>query len=126
VDRDLHLSPETVHLLFPLKVEDDVLMDSRGFIVAEFCCESWKQTAIADAANEASTLQAHARENERLRKERDKCRNALANMMGAYDTPLSRRRFPPDEFREECLKSGREALAEVSGNAALSQTEDKA
>jgi hypothetical protein len=38
-------------------------------------------------------------------------RDALKNMMGAYDTPLSRRRFPPDEFMQAALESGRAALA---------------
>lgn len=37
-------------------------------------------------------------------------REALQNVMGVYDTPLSRRRFPPDNFMNEALASARSAL----------------
>lgn len=35
---------------------------------------------------------------------------ALQNIMGCYDTPVSRRRYPPDEFMNEALKEAREVL----------------
>lgn len=38
---------------------------------------------------------------------------ALQNVMGVYDTPLSRRRFPPDDFMNEALASARAALKEL-------------
>lgn len=37
--------------------------------------------------------------------------DALKNLMGAYDTPLSRRRFPPDDFMKESLSIARDVLA---------------
>lgn len=37
-------------------------------------------------------------------------REALQNMMGAFDNPLSRRRYPPDDFMQECIRSARAAL----------------
>lgn len=37
--------------------------------------------------------------------------DALQNVMGVYDTPLSRRRFPPDDFMNEALASARSALS---------------
>lgn len=37
-------------------------------------------------------------------------KEALQNVMGVYNTPLSWRRLPPDEFMKECLKSGSDAL----------------
>lgn len=37
--------------------------------------------------------------------------DALKNLMGAYDTPLSRRRFPPDDFMKEALSIARDVLA---------------
>lgn len=46
-----------------------------------------------------------------LRREKLRLHEALRNMMGAYDTPLARRRFPPDEFMKAALESGRDALA---------------
>lgn len=43
---------------------------------------------------------------------------ALQNMMGCYDTPLSRRRFPPDEFMKEAIETARAALIpQQKGNA---------
>lgn len=36
---------------------------------------------------------------------------ALQNLMGVYDTPLSRRRFPPDEFMKAALDNARDLLA---------------
>jgi hypothetical protein len=50
-------------------------------------------------------------------------RDALKNMMGAYDTPLSRRRFPPDEFMQAALESGRAALAAQPPAAPISVTD---
>ncbi len=44
-------------------------------------------------------------------KERDMLRDALKNMMGAFDNAVCRRRYPPDDFMQECIKSGRAALA---------------
>lgn len=46
-----------------------------------------------------------------LERERDTYRDALRNMMGAFDNAVSRRRYPPDDFMKECIKSGRDALA---------------
>lgn len=40
---------------------------------------------------------------------------ALQNMLGAYDTPVSRRRFPPDEFMKEAIASARAALSAAKG-----------
>lgn len=37
-------------------------------------------------------------------------KEALQNMMGVYNTPLSRRRFPPDTFMKEVLKEAETAL----------------
>lgn len=36
--------------------------------------------------------------------------DALCNLMGIYDTPLSRRRFPPDDFMNEALTFARDLL----------------
>jgi len=44
-------------------------------------------------------------------------KEALQNVMGIYNTPLSRRRFPPDEFMKECLKSGSDALDYYKNNS---------
>jgi hypothetical protein len=35
--------------IFPLTVEDDDLLDSRGYIIAEFCCETWEQEQVGKA-----------------------------------------------------------------------------
>jgi hypothetical protein len=35
-------------------------------------------------------------------------------MLGAYDTPVSRRRFPPDDFMKEATQSARDALAALT------------
>ncbi|WP_210210546.1 hypothetical protein [Brucella anthropi] len=35
---------------------------------------------------------------------------ALKNMMGCYDTPLSRRRFPPDDLMKEAIRTARTLL----------------
>lgn len=43
----------------------------------------------------------------------ERLREALQNMMGVYDTPLSRRRFPPDDFMTEALVIARAALKET-------------
>lgn len=37
-------------------------------------------------------------------------KEALQNIMGIYNTPLSRRIFPPDDFMKECLMSAEDAL----------------
>lgn len=37
-------------------------------------------------------------------------RDALQNMLGVYDTPLSRRRFPLDDFMREVISTSHEAL----------------
>lgn len=42
-------------------------------------------------------------------------REALQNVMGCYDTPLSRRRFPPDGFMTEAINTARTALASTGG-----------
>lgn len=42
-------------------------------------------------------------------------REALQNVMGCYDTPLSRRRFPPDGFMKEAINTARTALASTGG-----------
>lgn len=42
-------------------------------------------------------------------------REALQNVMGCYDTPLSRRRFPPDVFMTEAIITARQALASTGG-----------
>lgn len=57
-----------------------------------------------------------ARQAEALRRENAELREALQNLMGCYDTPLSRRRFPPDEFMKEALDIAR-ALLGGSENA---------
>jgi Lar family restriction alleviation protein len=49
-----------------------------------------------------------------LEKERTILLDALQNMMGVYDTPVSRRRYPPDDFMIEALKSGRSAIDTLS------------
>jgi len=39
-------------------------------------------------------------------------KDALKNLMGIYDTPLSRRRFPQDDFMKEALDTARALLKE--------------
>lgn len=48
---------------------------------------------------------------------------ALENMMGVYDTPVSRRRYPPDEFMLEALHSARTALLLAKHGAASTNEE---
>lgn len=36
--------------------------------------------------------------------------DALANMMGFFDSPIFRRKYPPDEYMREAIQSGRDAL----------------
>jgi hypothetical protein len=50
-------------------------------------------------------------ENRALTEERDRLREALQNMLGVYDTPLSRRRFPQDEFMKEAIATARAAIS---------------
>lgn len=38
---------------------------------------------------------------------------ALQNMMGAFDTPIRRRKFPDDAFIKEAIESARAVLAEL-------------
>jgi hypothetical protein len=47
---------------------------------------------------------------ETLQRRVEELEAALQNMMGVYDTPLSRRRFPPDEFMKEAIETARPAL----------------
>ena len=58
----------------------------------------------------AATATLAGEEIERLKVDRDEYRDALQNMMGAFDNAISRRRYPPDDFMQECIKSGRAAL----------------
>lgn len=54
---------------------------------------------------------------EALQRENAELREALQNLMGCYDTPLSRRRFPPDDFMSEALSIARALLGgENAGN----------
>jgi hypothetical protein len=46
-----------------------------------------------------------------LIEERDRLREALQNVLGVYDTPVSRRRFPQDEFMKEAIAIARAALS---------------
>lgn len=64
-----------------------------------------------------SSILAEARKAEALKREiaeKDAriaaLEDALRNMMGCYDTPLSRRRFPPDDFMNEALTIARTLL----------------
>jgi len=45
--------------------------------------------------------------------------DALANMMGFFDSPICRRKYPPDEYMREAIQSGRDALPVA--RAALAQ-----
>jgi hypothetical protein len=47
---------------------------------------------------------------EALQRRVEELEAALQNMMGVYDTTLSRRRFPPDEFMKEAIETARAAL----------------
>lgn len=49
---------------------------------------------------------------ERLKEATD----AIRNLMGIYDTPLSRRRFPPDGFMKEALEIARAFLEKESAD----------
>lgn len=51
-----------------------------------------------------------ARQAEALKREKTEMKEALQNLMGCYDTPLSRRRFPPDDFMKEALNIARALL----------------
>lgn len=41
---------------------------------------------------------------------------ALQNLMGVYDTPLSRRRFPQDDFMREALENARSVIRKAGGS----------
>jgi hypothetical protein len=45
-----------------------------------------------------------------VRDEVETLRDALKNLLGVYDTPLSRRRFPQDDFMKEAIETARAAL----------------
>jgi len=53
----------------------------------------------------------HPVSHEILAAENARLREALQNMIGVYDTPLSRRRFPQDDFMKEAIQTARAALA---------------
>lgn len=91
---------------------------------------------VTEISRILSTLESLQRENEELRAdvkreaelathmandcndaqaEVKRMREALQNVMGCYDTPLSRRRFPPDGFMTEAINTARTALASTGG-----------
>jgi hypothetical protein len=79
---------------------DDVLLDRADREIVVKALRHW-----------AGATNAFSRDDAQSSADPAVLRDALKNMMGAYDTPLSRRRFPPDEFMQAALESGRAALA---------------
>jgi len=76
---------------------------------AEADAEIAELLARAEAAE--SSLAALKAEVVEVAAERQKIEDALRNLMGCYDTPVSRRRFPPDDFMSEALTIARDLLA---------------
>lgn len=66
-----------------------------------------------------------AREAEAMKREIADLREAIQNLMGCYDTPLSRRRFPPDDFMSEALSLARALLSKESAEQDGSATSSK-
>lgn len=69
-----------------------------------------------DAIDVAESAAGHLRHRaEAAEAEVKQLREALQNMMGIYDTPLSRRRMQPDAFMTEALNTARTALDSTGG-----------
>jgi hypothetical protein len=63
----MSLKPLVVHT--PLQFRNDDLFDARGHILAEFCCETWKQEQIVNLVNDGATLLAKLDETHCLKSE---------------------------------------------------------
>lgn len=52
-------------------------------------------------------------------------RDAVANLLGFYDTPISRRRFPQDAWMKEAIEHARKALAAAKRNETVEVKEQR-
>ena len=117
---------ELLSTLESLQRENEELREKAGLHSADAktawaeCDELRKRLDIGphgeDAVDVAESAADHFRNRaEEAEAEVKRLREALQNVMGCYDTPLSRRRFPPDVFMTEAIITARQALASTGG-----------
>ena len=77
--------------------------------------EALKNLIDGDNCADPDKIDALFRRAEAAEAKVKRVREALQNVMGCYDTPLSRRRYPPDAFMTEAIDTARTTLASTGG-----------